>query len=355
MKRKIFKTFLMLIAISGCIGYLEQENFAVAGRNEDYQQGMKVAAAPGTFNQSSATPVKLERGGRVAISNRFGHITIMGWDRDTIEATATKENTAEPIQVKITADSARGGLLRITPDLENESTRREPGRFEKTIPPGFGGQPRGPKIALVVKLPRYAEIESISAEAGSIEVSDVNGALNIRNEHGNVKVENVEKAVNVAVTRGNITVNKVGGDVHLFALIGTLSARCVKGRVEANNTSGLITLFSVGGDVDAETTGGSIELTSAVNASGRYRLKTMDGKLRMSIPANAPGFTATLWSYRGEAKSDFPLTQESQTGVVHRLSGHYGNGQAQIKLDSFGGNISLNKVEASTFEACGRF
>jgi hypothetical protein len=356
MKRRIFKTFLMLITIAGCLGYLAQENFAVAGSNENYQQrDMKVAVASVPGNQSNATPLKPERGERVIISNRFGRIIIMGWDGDTIETSATKENTAESVQVKVAPDSSRGGLLHIAPELEDQSIRREPGRFEKTVPPAFGGQPRGPKINLVVKLPRHVEIELISVEAGSIEVSDISGASNIRNGNGDVKVENVEKTVNVSVTRGSITVNKIGGDVHLFALIGALSARCVKGRVEASNTSGPITLFNIGGDVDAETTGGNIDLTSPVSANGRYRLKTMDGKLRMFVPANAPGFTANLWSYRGEVRSDFPLAQESQTGTVHRLSGQYSNGQAQIKLDSFGGDISLNKIEPSAFEACGRF
>lgn len=346
----------MAMTIGGCLVYLEPGNFAATGKNENYKRKeMKVGAASSTDSQSDAATVKLERGERVAISNRYGRITIMGWDQDTIETTATNEGTAETIQVKVAPDPSRGDLLRIAPEPEGQSMRRGPGSLEKMIPPAFGGQPRGPKINLVVKLPRHVEIESISVESGSIEVSDVSGALNIRNENGDVKVENVEKAVNVAVNRGNITVTNVGGDVHLFALIGALSARCVKGRVEANNTSGPITIFNIGGDVDAETTAGSIDLTSAVSSNGRYRLKTMEGKLSMSISANTPGFTANLWSYRGEVRSDFPLAQESQTGTVHRLSGYHGNGQAQIKLDSFGGNISLNKVDISAFEACGRF
>jgi hypothetical protein len=356
MRRRLFKAILMVLVIGGCIGYLEPENFAAAGENENYRRSntkVGVASVPG--RQSGATTVKLERGERVTISNRFGRITIMGWDKDTIETTATKEGTAETIQVKVAPDPSRGGLLRIAPDLEGQSIGREMGRSEKAIPPAFGGQPRGPKINLVVKLPRHVEIESISVEAGSIEVSDVTGALNIRNENGDVKVENVEKAVNVSVNRGSVSVTNVGGDVHLFALIGALSARCVKGRVEASNTSGPITIFNIGGDVDAETTAGSIDLTCAVNSNGHYRLKTMDGKLSMSVSADAPGFTANLWSYRGEVRSDFPLAQESQAGTVHRLSGHYGNGQAQIKLDSFGGNISLNKIEPGAFAACGRF
>ncbi|HEX8707646.1 MAG TPA: DUF4097 family beta strand repeat-containing protein [Pyrinomonadaceae bacterium] len=317
---------------------------------------MRIEARPGQGLQSTETVLKPAQGERIAISNRSGRVIITGWDRDTIETTAARESGGEVVQVKAVSDPARRGLWRIAPEPETQSVKREPDRFERVITPGFGGQPRGAKINLTVKVPRGVEIESISVEAGTVEVSGVDGALNIRNENGDVRVENVGKSVNVAVTRGSITVNNAGGDVHLFALIGALSASCIGGRVEASNTSGPITLSNIGGDVEAETTGGSIDLTSAVRANSHYRLKTMDGELRVAVPADAPGFSANLWSYRGEVRSDFPLTQEQEKSqTVHRLSGQYGNGQAQIRLDSFGGNISLNKLEPSAFAACGRF
>ncbi|HEY9405729.1 MAG TPA: hypothetical protein VIQ24_23975, partial [Pyrinomonadaceae bacterium] len=57
-------------------------------------------------NQAGRVQIKLERGSRVAISNRYGRITIAGWDGDTVEATATSERGAEAVQVEMTADPA---------------------------------------------------------------------------------------------------------------------------------------------------------------------------------------------------------------------------------------------------------
>ena len=63
-------------------------------------------------NQAGRVQIKLERGSRVAISNRFGRITITGWDRDTVEATATSDKGAEAVQVEMTADpTAQQALL----------------------------------------------------------------------------------------------------------------------------------------------------------------------------------------------------------------------------------------------------
>jgi hypothetical protein len=57
-------------------------------------------------NQAGRVQIKLERGSRVSVSNRFGRITIIGWDGDTVEATATSDKGAEAVQVEMTADPA---------------------------------------------------------------------------------------------------------------------------------------------------------------------------------------------------------------------------------------------------------
>src|SRR5439155_13319571 len=73
------------------------------------------------------------------------------------------------------------------------------------------------------------------------------------------------------------------------------------------------------------------------------------------IPADAPGFTATLSSYGGEIETDFPLNVESplQRGAINRrIIGRYGDGQAQIVLDSFSQGVKLSKASAGALKDC---
>src|SRR5205085_4924061 len=62
-------------------------------------------------NTQGRVSVKLDRGSKVAISNRYGRITITGWDRDTVEATATSDKGPEAIQVDLTADPQARSVL----------------------------------------------------------------------------------------------------------------------------------------------------------------------------------------------------------------------------------------------------
>jgi hypothetical protein len=73
----------------------------------------------------------------------------------------------------------------------------------------------------------------------------------------------------------------------------------------------------------------------------------MSGRVEMLLPANPSGFNATLSSYRGLVESDFTLTTKQQASdAAHnrRRVGTYGNGKAQITLDSFEGFVRLTRL-----------
>jgi DUF4097 and DUF4098 domain-containing protein YvlB len=127
---------------------------------------------------------------------------------------------------------------------------------------------------------------------------------------------------------------------------GDLRLECAKGRVEINTVSGSILLTGIGGDVEATSTSGDVRFAGSVRPSGRYRLKSFSGEVRMELPGSVLGFTANLSSYSGEIETDFALTVESpehQGAVNRRLVGRYGDGQSQISMESFSGEIQLKK------------
>ncbi len=400
-------------------------------------------------NSAGRVSVKLERGSKVAISNRYGRITITGWERDTVEAVATSEKGAEAIQVELTADPQARSILALavvgrgqrrtlfspgmeynfemmpaigfgtgsgigfgqgggeqTPaakptDKEKEKEKEktpspesnviivprvivrpngegrapraqtpQPARPAQAPRPPQPGEPRaassggGGEINLDVKIPRYAELSAIEVRSGDLTVSNVDGPVNITSSSsdikvshvgalevharsGSVTVEDVTGLAYVSASSGDITVRRASGDVRAVSINGDMNIECVRGRVDVANARGAIKLAGISGDVDATTTSSNITYTGAISNNGRYRLKSVEGEVNMSVPDSSPGFTAFISSYNGAVQTDFTVkdgAQQQGTPVNHRVEARHGNGQAQITLDSFNQPVRLTRL-----------
>jgi DUF4097 and DUF4098 domain-containing protein YvlB len=187
----------------------------------------------------------------------------------------------------------------------------------------------------------------VARRAGDIVVSEVKGEVFIRNGQGDVAVDGTGKSVDVAVAGGDLRILNTGGDVRVNTATGDIEVRCVKGRAEVNSASGSIRLEGVTGDIDAGTASGDVSFTGTIRSGGNYRLKSLSGLLEMNLPGDTRGFTATLITYNGTLDLEFPLKTEGpmQIGPINRkLTGKYGDGSAQITLDSFNGEIRLARI-----------
>lgn len=252
------------------------------------------------------------------------------------------------------------------------------------------------EIRLEVKLPRKAHIELIDSRryaiitaaapiyltsgrnnvtvtnietpvsitsSGDVQLSKV-GGVEARTRAGSVSVKEASGPVNISTVTGAILVKDAEGDVRAISISGPISIECARGRSEASTTGGIITLTGIGGDVDAATTGGNITLTGAIRASGRYRLRSMSGQIRMLIQKDAPGFIASLSSYKGQMLVDFPLKLElsanavtsdlpsTQGQPVRRITGRYNDGDTRIALDSFSGTVQLASAPSEVLKKC---
>jgi hypothetical protein len=439
-------------------------------------------------NQAGRVQIKLERGSRVAIGNRYGRITIAGWDGDTVEATATSERGAEAVQVELTADPAAARSL-LTLNVPGRPGQRAPFPYvyanptvglspriytipnlhppdnpnpaptprvypapqaqEGGTPPAASAQPAKPTrtkqqrnddpdndnnsnviilpmpeilempdmveapgatvvtpapprqpsaaakggargtgsgagggfgtgtgagatggagggISLHVRMPRYALLDTIEVRSGDLHISDIDGpvsisggssgnitvnrvgALEVRARSGNIHVDGVEGLVYIVATSGKIVVRRAASDVRATSINGDIHIQCVKGSVDASNARGGIVLNSVEGDVEASTTDADIHFTGAIRRQGRYRLKSMEGRVIMAIPESSPGFTAILASYNKDVVTNFPVSTDVLAGggtrVNRRVVVKQGDGSAQITLDSFGQPVYLTKL-----------
>jgi Putative adhesin len=232
---------------------------------------------------------------------------------------------------------------------------------------GFGvaGGKSSDSISLLVKVPRYAQLEPLEVHSGDVNISDIDGpvsissgssnlninrvgSLEVRARSGNINVDGVDGLVYIVATSGTITVRRTKGDVRATSINGNINIHCIKGRVDASNARGGIVLGGVEGDVEASTTDADINFAGAIRPQGRYRLKSMEGRVIMAIPETSPGFTAVLDSYNSDVVTTFPITTETLTGgsmrVNRRIVVKQGDGATQITLDSFGQTVHLVKL-----------
>jgi hypothetical protein len=330
------------------------------------------AATPAPYTEpSEQTPiepviVKLARGGKVALSSRSGRIVVTGWDRDVVQAAAIGDNGPVAIETQTTGDPSHQRVLLVV-------TRRNL---------------RDAKLD--VKVPRYADVETLEGYRGDIEVSDVDGttligagngdviisrvgALKVsrrsgdvtvrevkgdvtaRSFNGDVIVSNATGLVDVAATNGDLRVSNAGGDVRANSATGDIEVHCAKGRAEVSSASGSITLIGIGGDADASTASGEVLFRGAIRVGGNYRLKSLSGMVAMTIQADTPGFSVALTTYSGEIDTAFPIKVESpvQGGPINRrITGVFGNGQAKLSLDSFSGTVKIAKATAAALKEC---
>jgi DUF4097 and DUF4098 domain-containing protein YvlB len=326
--------------------------------------------APGATTQTGQVSLKLERGGKVVVSNRNGQIRITGWDSDMVEARAEGEEGSEAVQVRVTGEASRS-------------------RVALSVPAYGSGRGHNREINLDIKMPRYADLESIESDRGDIEITGLEGTVSVTTGHGtlaiknvgslkavtrhgdvtiagvkgdasvrslngDLTVDNISGALDLAATNGNIIVRTAGSNVQANSSSGDIELRCVKANATVNTASGSVMLVGVGGNIDANTASGDVIFKGTMRASGNYRLKTISGQVEMAVQPDPPGFTATLITYSGEIETDFPLTVNAPlTGPINRrIVGVYKDGQTQVTLDSFSGTVSIVKGVAGSQPGC---
>ena len=400
MNERMLNKLFIVVASAGCL--MTFACGSVMAQQATGSQGNSEAVVRG---RDGLVSIRLKPGGKVAVDNRTtGRIVIIGWDKDTVEARATSERGAEVVRFAIQGDSlAKSVWLKADyARFEKPETESRPETSPTPVPSappenpatpaGSPKQIRTPEVStddgvtdppmrgdrslevhLEVRVPRYAEIEVIKVIRSYVEVTGVEtsvvvlgdkgdvilknvGAVEVRTRTGAVGVDNTSALVDVVTASGPVRVRHARGDVRVLSISGQVEIECARGRVNVDSASGLIRLDNIFGDVDASTSNSDILFSGALREDGRYHLKSMSGAVKMALRGKTPGFTAALSSYRGLIENEIQLkvkqASQHEEPVNRRIIGRYGDGQAQITLDTFDGKVKLGKLAPSETKEC---
>ena len=312
--------------------------------------------------------VDVPRNVEVNLDNRStGPITVVGWDRDVISARAFSQRGDEVVKIGQYIDGPEMKLSLKADYADHDSA--DPAARVLDLPPVGDDGPL--QIHLEVSLPRQAVIQAIRVYRSNVQISNVDtslsvngdqslitlkqvGAAEVHTRSGNVEIEDAKGLIEVTTSSGAIRITNAKAGLRVVSIAGPIEVKCAHGRVDVSNTNAPIDLYNVDGDVDAIGASSSVSFSGQLQEGARYYLKSMSGKVEMSLPANTSGFQATLSSYGGVVESDFQLknikTKEKESirdgnkEIKRRINGQFGRGGPQIMLDSFEGLVRLTRI-----------
>ncbi|HEX6124474.1 MAG TPA: DUF4097 family beta strand repeat-containing protein [Pyrinomonadaceae bacterium] len=238
-----------------------------------------VAAAQDEIEKFEQT-YPLSKNGSVRVSNVNGSVIVEAWDRDEVRLEATK-----------IADS-RETLA----DVE-------------------------------IKVNSTADSFSVEADYKGWKWSEK------RNENRNRKLE-VE--FRLSVPRGAVLneIETVNGSVSVSNFTNVTKVSAVNGNVNANNLRGAASLSTVNGQVNADF--------DRVEGASKINLSTVNGQVNLTLPSDVNA-TVKADSLNGNITNDFGLPVRKGQYVGRDLYGRIGTGEAQIKLSSVNGGLSVSR------------
>ena len=255
--------------------------------------------------------------GLVRVENVAGRVEFQTWDQARVRVSGEAGDDVE--EVEVSSDSL-GVQIRVR---NREGVRRIDG------------------TELVLQVPVTASIEARTVSADLILTGS-------RGE--NVLLKSVSGDIEVEASPVRIDINSVSGDVEFEGSAKRSSVETVSGDIILRGLEGELRVSTVSGDVALESSAmeragfesvsGDLSLRLAVADGGRLTCDSLSGNIKLRLPATQQGrFDAQ--SFSGEIRSDFGRAQDVSRGPGSQLDYRQGQKDAEIRLESFSGDIEI--------------
>ena len=252
----------------------------------------------------------------ISIENIAGEIVIEGWSQNEARLTGVLGDSVDELEI-----SASDSSLRI--HVANRNSRN----VDST--------------ELKLMVPKGASVDA-SAVSADINVSGLdNEKLTASSVSGDVVVD---------ATSQRVSIESVSGDVEFRGRTTRISAESVSGDLELSGISGEISATAVSGDMELqagliesgklETVSGDITLTGELSGNSRLTVESMSGDVNIGLPADQSGLFKAE-SFSGRITTDFGSVDHAKHGPGSHLKYVAGDGGAEIRVESFSGNIKL--------------
>jgi len=294
------KTLLLLMAIALAAGG------AWAGESVDVTKA------------ASASP-------SVDIENLAGSVRITGWDRNEIKVTGVLGDDTDGLDFSGSGDSF---------DIEVE------------IPDSYGRRHRDIDADLEIWLPAGSSV-SVETVSASIRVSEVNGQLELESVSGEVTVDGSPTSADVETVSGNIQVSGSQTRIIAESVSGAIELSGVAERVEAATVSGSIKVGASNIERgEFEAVSGSVHFTGALSPGARLSAESHSGNVVLNLPADTSA-SFQIETFSGSINNGFGGGEAERTSRYapgKRLDFTLGSGDAQVRIETFSGSVTLKRL-----------
>lgn len=257
---------------------------------------------------------------RIRIENVAGEIIVRGWDKKELRVRGTLGEDVERLDIE-----GDEGSMKIDVVYPRRLRGRTDGAYlEIDVPEGADVE-----IGVV-----SADVE-VSQLRHVLEVGSVSGEVRVAGEFDELLVETVSGDIDVEATARQASFESVSGDLDLDGLDAD--------ELEAESVSGDLVLD--GSDlqsIEFSSVSGDLEFTGTIAKSGSFSTQSGDIELVFTGDVSAEFDIST---FSGDIDNGFgPRSRRtSRWTSSERLSFTEGDGEAFIEIETFSGNVRLDK------------
>ena len=250
---------------------------SVNEKNTVAEPKVPVVAADDVIDKFEKTYL-LTPNGKVSVSNINGSIVVEAWDRNEVRLEATKvADSAETLTEVEIIVTDRADSFKVETDYKGWRYGDQSDR----------NRTRKLEVHYKLSVPRTAVLSAIETVNGSVTVAN---------------------------------------------FVNFTKASAVNGNVNASNLRGNAELSTVNGEVSAAF--------ERVEAGSRISLNTVNGRANVTLPSDVNA-TIKADSLNGVIANDFGLPVKKGEYIGRNLHGRLGNGEAQVRLNSVNGGLSI--------------
>jgi len=275
-------------------------------------------------DRSRAAP----KAGRVSISNSFGSVKVVGWDKGEVRVTGRLAAGAEgmdldgdPEETSVSVNVPESWFYGTGQDLDYRSD------LEVFVP-----------AASAVEVESVNASVTVSGVTGEIEVSTVGGEVGVGGSPREVRINGMTGAVTLDVATSDIKVETVNAPVTIRGATRSVSVRTVSGKVAVRGT-GL-------SEVEIDSTAGDVAIEGSFGKEGAVRVETFSGSVELVLPPTVAA-RFEFETFSGQITSDLgpkPRVQERRN-PFQELRFATGSDAFEVGGKTYGGGIVLRATE----------
>lgn len=252
----------------------------------------------------------------VSIENVAGNIEVRGWDRAEAHLTGELGDSVDELEI-----NATGSSLQIS--VVNRNQRNVDSTELKLM------MPKGATIDVSAV---SADIDISGLDNEKLTANSVSGDVDVKAASRRVTVETVSGDLEFSGDTSRISAETVSGDMNLSGIAGEIEATTVSGDMELQ--AGLVD------SVKLETVSGDVTAFAEVSGNGKLSAESMSGDVTIVLPASQDGLFRAQ-SFSGRISTDFGSVEKARHGPGSHLKYLAGSSGAEVRVESFSGNIRL--------------